>query len=66
MTWTVCVGMKLTIEYCDIEADTEEEAEEIARMQAEEDIDWNNAEFDGTTVYTCYPNDEEDNWEVEE
>ena len=60
MKWSVSVGLKLYIDYDDIEADSREEAEEIARMQAEEDIDWNNAEFGGTTVYICYPTNEEE------
>lgn len=67
MKWSVSVGVRLSIGYDDIEADSREEAEEIAKDRAEEDIDWNNAEFDGAIVYTCYPTDEdEDNDEVEE
>lgn len=40
--WNVNVGLELTINYGDIEADTKEEAEQIAKEQALEDIDWNN------------------------
>ncbi len=53
--WNVSVGMMLSIDYDDIEADTEEEANEIAKTRAAEDIDWNNCEcdVDGVTVYYC-------------
>lgn len=62
MKWTASVGISLTIEYDDIEADSREEAEEIAKDLALEDIDYNNAELSDTTVYICYPTGEED-WE---
>lgn len=62
MKWNVSVGLHLSIDYDDIEADTREEAEEIAKERAVEDVDFNNASFDETdvTVYTAWPNDEED------
>lgn len=62
MKWNVVVGLHLSIDYDDIEADTREEAEEIAKDRAVEDIDFNNAYFDETdvTVYTAWPNNEED------
>lgn len=59
MLWNVSVGVRLTIDYDDIEADTEEEARQIAKERAEEDIDYNNAEWDGTTVYCAWSNEEE-------
>ena len=59
MLWNVSVGVRLTIDYDDIEADTREEAECIAKERAEEDVYFNNAEWDGTTVYCAWPNDEE-------
>lgn len=37
--WFVSVGMSLSIDYDDIEADTKEEAEEIAKTRVSEDID---------------------------
>mgnify|MGYP006986373393 CR=1 FL=1 len=54
--WNVSVGMMLSIYYDEIEADTEEEANEIAKTRAEEDIDWNNCEcnVDKATVYSCW------------
>ena len=61
MKWNVSVGLNLTIDYDDIEADTREEAEEIARERAIEDIDFNNASFDehyGTTIYCAYTDEE--------
>lgn len=61
MTWNVSVGLRLNIEYDDIEAEDEEEAKQIARVRAIEDVDFNNAELDeygGVTVYCAYPNDE--------
>ena len=63
MKWNVSVGLHLSIDYDDIEADTREEAEAIAKEKAVEDIDFNNAYFDeayDVTVYTAWPDDEED------
>ena len=50
--WYVSVGMSLSIDYDDIEADAKEEAEEIAKTRASEDIDYNNCdcEVDNITV----------------
>lgn len=62
MTWNVSVGLRLNIDYDDIEADSEEEAKEIAKERALEDIDFNNAtldEYGGLTVY-CVWSDEID------
>lgn len=63
MTWNVSVGIRLTIDYDDIEADTREEAEQIAKERAIEDVDFNNAaldEYGGVTVYTAWTDDEEE------
>ena len=59
MKWNVSVGVMLSIDYDDIEAETEEEAKEIAKERAEEDVDFNNASLYDLTVYCAY-NDEEE------
>lgn len=62
MKWNVSVGLHLSIDYDDIEADTREEAEAIAKDRAVEDIDFNNAYFDDTydvTVYTAWSEEDE-------
>lgn len=62
MKWNVSVGLRLTIDYDDIEAEDEEEAKQIARIRALEDIDFNNAELDeygGITIYCAYSEDEQ-------
>lgn len=56
--WTVSVGVMLSIEYDDIEAETEEEAKFIAKQRAEEDVDFNNATLDRLTVYCAYSDDD--------
>lgn len=68
MKWTVSVGVRVSIDYDDIEADSKEEAKQIARLQAMEDIDVNNAEvdYDGVTVYCAYPTDGEYEFELGE
>lgn len=60
--WNVSVGLRLSIDYDDIEADTEEEAIQIAKDRALEDIDWNNCECDASNpiVYRCYKEESED------
>ena len=61
--WTASVGLQLTIDYDDIEADTEEEeAIQIAKDRALEDIEWNNSDcdVDNTIVYSCYEEESED------
>ena len=62
MKWNVSVGLHLSIDYDDIEADTREKAEEIAKDRAVEDVDFNNAYFDESdiTVYTAWPEEEEE------
>lgn len=65
MKWTVCVGLHLAIDYDDIEAETQEEAEEIAKERALEDVDYNNTCCDESniTVYAAWPIDEEEDEE---
>ena len=62
MIWNVSVGIRLSIDYDydDIEADTREEAEQIARERAEEDVDFNNAEWGGAIVYYAWSDEEEE------
>ena len=60
MEGNVSVGIKLTINYNDIKASTEEEAKQIARSRVLEYIDSNSAEFDkysGITAYCAYLNE---------
>lgn len=65
MKWSVSVGLRLSIDYDDIEADTQEEAESIAIERALEDIDYNNASCDESdvTIYAAWPADEEEDEE---
>lgn len=53
--WNAGVGLQLTIDYDDIEADTEAEAIQIAKERALEDIEWNNCDCDASNpiVYYC-------------
>lgn len=62
MKWNVSVGVRLSIDYDDIEADTREEAELIAKERAAEDVDFNNAICDeyGLTVYCAWSDEEDD------
>lgn len=59
MKWHVSVGLRLSIDYDDIEAESEEEAEEIAKEKALEDIDYNNCDCntDDLIVYCAFPNE---------
>ncbi|MDF2543466.1 MAG: hypothetical protein K0S47_3184 [Herbinix sp.] len=57
MKWNVSVGMNLSINYDDIEADSKEEAEEIAKEKAKEDIEYNNCNADEPIVYCSYENE---------
>lgn len=62
MNWNVCVGLRLNIDYDDIEAEDEEEAKQIAMERALEDVDFNNAslvEYGGIIVYCAYPEEED-------
>lgn len=65
MKWSVSVGLRLSIDYDDIEADTQEEAEEIAIEKALEDVDYNNASCDESDiiVYAAWPENEEEDKE---
>lgn len=56
------MGLQLSIDYDDIEADTREEVEQIAKDRALEDIDWNNCDcdVDNPIVYSCYKEESED------
>lgn len=62
MKWNVSIGLRLSIDYDDIEADTRKEAEAIARERAAEDVDFCNAELDsnGVIVYAAWPDEEEE------
>ena len=53
--WNAGVGLQLTIDYDDIEADTEAEAIQIAKERALEDIEWNNCDCDASNpiVFMC-------------
>ena len=54
--WYVSVGVLLSIDYDDIEADTKEEAEKTAKTRASEDIDYNNrdCEVDNMSVWSSF------------
>lgn len=56
MIWNASVSLTVNIDYDDIEADTEEEAIQIAKDRALEDVDYNNcsADIDNPIVYCCY------------
>lgn len=60
MKWNVSVSVRLTMDYDDIEADTEEEAMDIARERADEDLWFDNATFDGFTSCIAWSNEVED------
>ena len=59
--WYVSVSMILSIDYDDIIAETKEEAKEIAKSKALEDIDYNNCDCDikNPIVYCCFEEDNE-------
>ena len=61
MIWNASVGLTVNIDYDDIEADTEEEAIQIAKDRTLEDIDYNNcnADTDNPIVYYCYAENKE-------
>ena len=57
--WSVSLEPTVYIGYDDIEADSREEAEQIAKDRALEDIDYNNCDADDkATVYSCYETDD--------
>ena len=51
----VIVGAQVSAGYEDIEADSEKEAEEVAKIKALEDIEWNGRDccIDNVMVYSC-------------
>lgn len=51
MKWNASVDMTVTIDYEDIEADSEEEARQIAEDMAREDIDYNNCNAEESSVH---------------
>ena len=61
MKWNVSVSVMLTMDYDDIEAGTEEEAKQIAKERADEDLWFDNATFDGFGSCIAWEADEEDN-----
>lgn len=58
--WNVSVSVGLTMEYEDIEAETEEEAKQIAKERADEDLWFDNAIFDGFNSCVAWTDDEDD------
>ena len=60
MLWNVSVSVGLTMDYEDIEADTEEEAKQIAKERADEDLWFDNATFDGFTSCIAWSTDEDE------
>lgn len=68
MKWNLTVGLHLTLIYGGIEANTREEAEEIARDKARKDIVFKNKNLDngdyGTSIYCAYTVDEESEEEI--
>lgn len=53
--YRVSVGAQVSVEYEDIEADSEKEAEEVSKIKALEDIEWNGCDccVDNVMVYSC-------------
>lgn len=64
MKWNVSVSVRLTVDYNDIEADTEEEAKNIAKEKADEDLWFDYVTFDGFPSVIAW-SDEEDEKEDE-
>lgn len=60
MKWNVSVSVRLTMDYDDIEADTEEEAKDIAKEKADEDLWFDNATFDGFSSVIAWSDEEDD------
>ena len=61
--WNVSVSVALTMEYEDIEADSEEEAKRIAKERADEDLWFDNAIFDGFNSCIAWTDDEDEECE---
>lgn len=59
MFWDASVSLMVSINYDNIEADSKEEAEQIARDMALEDIDYNNCDADlDEPMVSCWCVDE--------
>lgn len=56
--WNASVTMTLTIDYEDIEADTEEEAKRIAEEKAYEDVNFNNCNCDDNATAWVWEQEE--------
>ncbi len=65
--WNASVSVMISIDYYDgeIEADTKEEAEQIAKDKALEDIDYNNCSCDSEPIVCVWADDEEGDEENE-
>lgn len=59
--WNASVSVMISIDYYngEIEAETEEEAEQIAKEKALEDIEYNNCSCDSEPIASVWTNDEE-------
>lgn len=65
MKWNASVTMTVSIDYDDIEADSKEDAERIAKEMAEEDIDYNNCDADVDSLYaSCWENKESEKEDI--
>lgn len=60
--WNAGVGLQLTIDYDDIEADTEAEAIQIAKERALEDIEWTNCDCDASNPIVPTESTWRNNW----
>ena len=63
MRWTVSVGIKASIDYDDIEAESRDEAILIAKERALEDVEINNCDYvdeDDLCIYCAYETEEEE------
>ena len=66
MKWNVRVSIRLTVDYNDIEADTEEEAKNIAKEKADEGLWLDNVTFDGFSSAIAWPDDKDEEDEEED
>lgn len=59
--WNASVSVMISIDYYngEIEAETEEEAEQIAKDKAMEDIDYNNCSCDSEPIVCVWTDNEE-------
>ena len=58
MKWNGSVTLTLNIDYEGIETDTREEAEQIAKEKAYEDVDFNNCVCSDDAMAFVWPDDE--------